>query len=53
MGNLRSVVAGGDARGARQRLEVVVTPRPEAVRAAERVVLPGQGRHADCMRELR
>jgi imidazoleglycerol phosphate synthase glutamine amidotransferase subunit HisH len=26
---------------------------PEEVRAAERIVLPGPGRHADCMRELR
>jgi glutamine amidotransferase len=33
-------------------LEVVVTSRPEDVRAAERVVLPGQGAMRDCMREL-
>lgn len=53
MGNLRSVsqavrhaAAGGD-------VEVVVTSDPEAVRAAERVVLPGQGAMRDCMRELR
>jgi glutamine amidotransferase len=32
---------------------VVVTSRPEDVRAAERVVLPGQGAMPDCMRELR
>jgi imidazole glycerol-phosphate synthase subunit HisH len=32
--------------------EVLVTSRPEDVRAAERVVLPGQGAMPDCMREL-
>ncbi|MEF7614958.1 imidazole glycerol phosphate synthase subunit HisH [Aquincola sp. MAHUQ-54] len=53
MGNLRSVsqavmhvAQGTDAN-------VVVTSRPEEVRAAERVVLPGQGAMRDCMRELR
>jgi hypothetical protein len=46
-------VAGGDACGAGQRLDVVITHRPEEVRAAERVVLPGQGAMPDCMRELR
>jgi glutamine amidotransferase len=33
-------------------IEVVITSRPEVVRAAERVVLPGQGAMRDCMREL-
>jgi glutamine amidotransferase len=33
--------------------QVVVTARPEEVRAADRVVLPGQGAMPDCMRELR
>ncbi len=53
MGNLRSVsqavlyVAQGSG------LEAVITSRPEEVRAAERVVLPGQGAMPDCMRELR
>jgi glutamine amidotransferase len=53
MGNLRSVsqavlhVAQGSG------LEAVITSRPEDVRAAERVVLPGQGAMPDCMRELR
>jgi glutamine amidotransferase len=53
MGNLRSVwqavrhVANGSGH------EVIVTSRPEEVRAAERVVLPGQGAMPDCMRELR
>lgn len=52
MGNLRSVsqavlhVAEGSG------LEVVITSRPEEVRAAERIVLPGQGAMRDCMREL-
>jgi imidazole glycerol-phosphate synthase subunit HisH len=53
MGNLRSVaqavmhVAGGSG------FEVVVTARPQDVRAADRVVLPGQGAMPDCMRQLR
>jgi len=52
MGNLRSVsqallhvAAAGDC-------QVVVTASPDEVRAAERVVLPGQGAMRDCMREL-
>ena len=50
MGNLRSVwqalahVAGGR--------EIVVTADPAELRAAERVVFPGQGAMPDCMREL-
>ena len=56
MGNLRSVsqavrhvaaLAPGDG------FTVTVTSNPEVVLAAERVVLPGQGAMADCMRELR
>lgn len=53
MGNLRSVsqavlhVAQGSG------LQAVITARPDEVRAAERVVLPGQGAMPDCMRELR
>jgi len=56
MGNLRSVsqavrhvaaLAPGDG------FTVAVTSNPEVVLAAERVVLPGQGAMADCMRELR
>ena len=52
MGNLRSVSQAvmHVARGS--GVEVVVTQRPEEVRAAERVVLPGQGAMRDCMREL-
>lgn len=50
MGNLRSVsqaiqhVAAGH--------EVRVTDDPQVVRAADRVVFPGQGAMPDCMREL-
>ena len=53
MGNLRSVsqavlhVAQGEG------VQVRVSGRPEDVRAADRVVLPGQGAMRDCMRELR
>ena len=52
MGNLRSVsqavlhVAKGSG------IDVVVTRSPQAVLAADRVVLPGQGAMRDCMREL-
>lgn len=53
MGNLRSVsqavlhVAEGSG------FQAIVTARPEDVRAADRIVLPGQGAMPDCMRELR
>lgn len=51
-GNLRSVSQAvlHAARGT--GVEVVVTQRAEEVMAAERVVLPGQGHMADCMRAL-
>ena len=51
MGNLRSVskalehVASGAA-------EVIVTANPDAILAADRVVVPGQGAMPDCMRQL-
>jgi glutamine amidotransferase len=53
MGNLRSVSQAvlHVARGS--GFEAVITARPEDVRAADRVVLPGQGAMPDCMRELR
>src|SRR3954465_4821968 len=53
MGNLRSVSQAvlHVARGS--GVEAIVTSRPEDVRAAERIVLPGQGALPDCMRELR
>jgi len=53
MGNLRSVSQAVLHVAAGTGLEVVVTSQPDAVRAAERVVLPGQGAMPDCMRELR
>ena len=53
MGNLRSVSQAVLHVAQESGLEVVITSRPEEVRAAERVVLPGQGAMPDCMRELR
>ena len=52
MGNLRSVSQAVLHAAQGQGVEVVITQQPEAVRAAERVVLPGQGAMRDCMREL-
>ena len=52
MGNLRSVqqavlhVADDD-------FDVVIARQPEQIRAAERVILPGQGAMRDCMQHLR
>ena len=50
MGNVHSVSKALQrvAPGA----QVVVTADPEAIRAADRVVVPGQGALPDCMREL-
>ena len=53
MGNLRSVSQAVQAAAAGSAYQVVITSRPDDVRAAERVVLPGQGAMPDCMRELR
>ncbi len=58
MGNLRSVAqavahVARESASAHEEIAVVVTSDPDAVRAAERVVLPGQGAMPDCMRELR
>jgi len=52
MGNLRSVSQAVLHVAGPSGYEVVITRRPEQVRAAERVVLPGQGAMRDCMREL-
>ncbi|MFO6419998.1 imidazole glycerol phosphate synthase subunit HisH [Hylemonella sp. W303a] len=52
MGNLRSVSQAVQAAAAGSGWQVVVTSRPEEVRAAQRIVLPGQGAMRDCMREL-
>jgi imidazole glycerol-phosphate synthase subunit HisH len=53
MGNLRSVSQAVQAAAHGSGWQVVVTSEPDLVRAAERVVLPGQGAMPDCMRELR
>src|SRR5512132_1707546 len=53
MGNLRSVSQAVMHVAAGSGVDVIVTSRPEEVRAAERIVLPGQGAMRDCMRELR
>ena len=50
MGNLRSVAKALER--VTPRAEVLVTSDPEAIRAAERVVVPGQGAMPDCMRQL-
>jgi glutamine amidotransferase len=53
MGNLRSVSQAVLHVAADSGTRVIVTAQPDDVRAAERVVLPGQGAMRDCMRELR
>ena len=52
MGNLRSVSQAVMHVAQGTGFEVIVTADPDRVRAAERVVLPGQGAMPDCMREL-
>ncbi len=53
MGNLRSVSQAVQAAAQGSGWRVIVTARPDEVRAAQRIVLPGQGAMPDCMRELR
>lgn len=53
MGNLRSVSQAVMAAAQDSGWRVIVTSRPDEVRSAARVVLPGQGAMPDCMRELR
>ncbi|MBV8617486.1 MAG: imidazole glycerol phosphate synthase subunit HisH [Curvibacter sp.] len=53
MGNLRSVSQAVQAAADGTGVQVVITSNPEEVRAATRIVLPGQGAMPDCMRELR
>jgi len=53
MGNLRSVSQAVIHAATSTDVAVIVTADPAVVRAAERVVLPGQGAMRDCMRELR
>src|SRR5919109_194733 len=50
MGNLRSVSKA--LEHVAPRAEVVVSADARAIRAAERVVVPGQGALPDCMRSL-
>ena len=52
MGNLRSVSQALRAAAAGSACEVIITSEPEQVRAAARVVLPGQGAMRDCMAGL-
>ena len=53
MGNLRSVSQAVQAAAQGTGWTVIVTSQPDEVRAAQRIVLPGQGAMPDCMRELR
>lgn len=53
MGNLRSVAQAVRHAAQDTRVSVCVSADPAQVRAAQRVVLPGQGAMGDCMRELR
>ncbi len=53
MGNLRSVSQAVQAAAQGSAWQVLITSRPEQVRASSKVVLPGQGAMPDCMRELR
>ena len=53
MGNLRSVAQAVIHATTDTHVNAVITGDPQVVRAAHRVVLPGQGAMADCMRELR
>ena len=52
MGNLFSMAQAVRRAADGTGFEVIVTARPDQVRAAERIVLPGQGAMPDCMREL-
>jgi imidazole glycerol-phosphate synthase subunit HisH len=51
-GNLRSVWQAVQHVARASEVEVLVTARAQDVLDADRVVLPGQGHMADCMREL-
>jgi imidazole glycerol-phosphate synthase subunit HisH len=53
MGNLFSVSQAVMHVAADAGVKVIVTRHADEVRAADRVVLPGQGAMQDCMRELR
>jgi imidazole glycerol-phosphate synthase subunit HisH len=49
MGNLRSVSNAVKEAAKDTDFEVIITQRPDEVRAAQRIVLPGQGAMRDCM----
>jgi glutamine amidotransferase len=51
MGNLRSVAQA--LMHVAPEAEVRISGEPDAIRAADRIVLPGQGAMPDCMRSLR
>jgi glutamine amidotransferase len=51
MGNLRSVAQA--LRHVAPEADVKITHDAEAIRAADRIVLPGQGAMPDCMRSLK
>ena len=53
MGNLKSVSQAVIKAAEGSGVEVVITQNADAVHAADRIVLPGQGAIRDCMRELR
>ena len=53
MGNLKSVSQAVMKAAEGSGVDVVITQRADAVHAADRIVLPGQGAIRDCMRELR
>ena len=53
MGNLFSMAQAVRFAARDSAFDVIVTARPEEVKLAERLVLPGQGAMPDCMRELR
>ena len=52
MGNLFSMSQAVRKAAEGTAYRVVITSNPDEVRAAERIVLPGQGAMPDCMREL-
>lgn len=53
MGNLFSMAQAVRRAAQGSDFDVVITDRPDEVRAAERIILPGQGAMPDCVRELR